>query len=53
MAIPKSPLKTAMIDIVYGKRDIQIVGEVVEITTRHNLMQKKGFCYSYKGEKIA
>ncbi|MBP5836080.1 recombinase RecA [Candidatus Phytoplasma meliae] len=46
------PLKIAMIDIIYGK-GISKVGEVVEIATKHNLMQKNGSWYNYKGEKIA
>ncbi|MGZ3139739.1 recombinase RecA [Candidatus Phytoplasma solani] len=45
------PLKTAIVDIIYGK-GISKAGEILEIATQLNLIQKSGSWYSYKGEKI-
>ncbi|WP_349401966.1 RecA protein [Candidatus Phytoplasma solani] len=45
------PLQTAVVDIVYGK-GISKVGEVLEMASQLNLIQKNGSWYSYKGEKI-
>ncbi|WP_268741345.1 hypothetical protein [Candidatus Phytoplasma australiense] len=45
------PFKTALVDIIYGK-GISKAGEVLEIATQLNLIQKNGSWYSYKGEKI-
>lgn len=45
------PLKTAIVDIIYGK-GISKAGEILEIATQLNLIQKSGSWYSYKGEKL-
>nr|WP_269745676.1 recombinase RecA [Maize bushy stunt phytoplasma] len=46
-----SPLKTATIDIIYGKGIAKMI-EVIDLTTNLNLIQKSGSWYSFKDEKI-
>ena len=45
------PFKTACVDIMYGK-GISKVGEIVEIASNINIIDKSGAWYSYNGEKI-
>lgn len=45
------PFRVATVDIVYGE-GISKVGEIVDIASEHNIIDKSGAWYSYKGEKI-
>ena len=45
------PFKTAIVDIVYGE-GISKTGEVVDLGTQFNIIEKAGAWFSYKGEKI-
>jgi recombination protein RecA len=45
------PFKKAEFDILYGE-GISREGEIVELGVLHNLVEKAGAWYSYKGEKI-
>lgn len=46
-----SPFKEAEIDIIYGK-GISKVGEIVDIASNYDIINKAGAWYSYNGEKI-
>ncbi len=45
------PFKTAIVDIVYGE-GVSREGEIVDLATDLNILEKSGAWYSYKGEKI-
>lgn len=45
------PFKTATVDIMYGE-GVSREGEVIDIATDLNILDKSGAWYSYKGEKI-
>ena len=45
------PFKTASVDIVYGE-GISKVGEIVDMGSDLNIIDKSGSWFSYKGEKI-
>lgn len=45
------PFKTASVDIMYGE-GISREGEIVDLATEINLIEKSGAWYSYQGEKI-
>ena len=45
------PFKTASVDIMYGK-GISHEGEIVDLATELNIIDKSGAWYSYNGEKI-
>ena len=45
------PFKTANLEITYGE-GISKLGEVVDVATNMNIIEKSGAWYSYKGEKI-
>ncbi len=45
------PFKTCSVDVIYGK-GISKTGEVVDLATQYNILEKSGAWYSYNGEKI-
>ncbi|MDI6839329.1 MAG: recombinase RecA [bacterium] len=45
------PFKSAEFDILYGK-GISMVGDIFDLAVKHNLVEKAGTWFSYKGEKI-
>ena len=45
------PFKKAEFDILYGE-GISREGEIIELGVLHNLVEKSGAWYAYKGEKI-
>ena len=45
------PFREAEFDILYGK-GISREGEILDLAVKHNLVEKSGAWYSYKGEKI-
>lgn len=45
------PFKTALVDIIYGE-GVSREGEIVDLATDLNILEKSGAWYSYKGEKI-
>jgi recombination protein RecA len=45
------PFREARFDILYGE-GISREGEIVELGVEHNIVEKSGAWYSYKGEKI-
>ena len=45
------PFKTAMVDIIYGE-GVSREGEIVDLASDLNILEKSGAWYSYKGEKI-
>ncbi len=45
------PFKTAQVDIMYGE-GISKEGEIVDLATQINIIDKSGAWYSYNGEKI-
>jgi len=45
------PFKTASVDIMYGK-GISKIGEVIDIASEINVLEKSGAWYAYNGEKI-
>src|SRR5579863_2181793 len=46
------PFKIAEFEILYGE-GISRAGEIIELGVAHNLVEKSGAWYSYKGKKIA
>lgn len=46
-----SPFKTTEIDIIFG-RGISKTGEIVDIGSEMDIIQKSGAWYAYKGEKL-
>lgn len=45
------PFKTACVDIMYGE-GVSREGEIIDIASDINILEKSGAWYSYKGEKI-
>src|ERR1700693_2054396 len=45
------PFREALFDILYGE-GISREGEIVELGVAHNIIEKSGAWYAYKGEKI-
>ncbi len=45
------PFKTTCVDIIYGK-GIARDGEVIDLATEYNIIDKSGSWFAYKGEKI-
>ena len=45
------PFKTADFEIIYGE-GISRIGEVIELATKYNIVEKSGSWYAYKGNKI-
>ncbi len=45
------PFKVAEVEIIYGK-GISLVGEVLDLASEKNIINKSGAWYSYNGEKI-
>jgi recombination protein RecA len=45
------PFREAEFDIIYGE-GISKEGDVVDLGVQHNLVEKSGAWYSYKGERI-
>ena len=45
------PFKTADFEIIYGE-GVSKVGEVINLATIHEIIEKSGSWYSYNGEKI-
>ncbi|HEY4536826.1 MAG TPA: recombinase RecA [Savagea sp.] len=45
------PFKQVQVDIVYGK-GVSYIGEVIDLGVEHDLIDKSGSWYSYKGERI-
>ena len=45
------PFKTATVDIMYGK-GVSKSGEIVDIGSNIDVIEKSGAWYAYKGEKI-
>ena len=45
------PFKTATVDIMYGE-GVSREGEVIDIASDLNILDKSGAWYAYKGEKI-
>ena len=45
------PFKTASLDLVYGE-GISKMGEIVDIASSHNIINKSGAWFSYNSEKI-
>lgn len=46
------PFKTAVVDIMYGE-GVSQTGELVDLASEANIIEKSGAWYSYKGEKLA
>ncbi len=46
------PFKKAEFDIIYGE-GISALGELIDLGTEHDLIEKSGSWYSYEGETIA
>jgi recombination protein RecA len=46
------PFRVAEFEILYGK-GISRAGEIIELGVTHDLVEKSGAWYSYKGKKIA
>ena len=45
------PFKTADFEIIYGE-GISRIGEVIELAVKHDILEKSGSWYAYKGNKI-
>ncbi len=45
------PFKIAEFEIIYGE-GVSRIGEVIELAVKHEIMEKSGSWYAYKGEKI-
>ena len=45
------PFKSTQVDIIYGK-GISRDGEVLDLPVEHDIVEKSGAWYAYKGEKI-
>ncbi|MDD2180761.1 MAG: recombinase RecA [Bacilli bacterium] len=45
------PFKTCSVDIMYGA-GVSLEGEIVDLASEANIIEKSGAWYSYKGEKI-
>lgn len=45
------PFKTADFEIIYGE-GVSRIGEVIDLATKHDIIEKSGSWYAYKGNKI-
>jgi len=45
------PFKTAEFEIIYGE-GVSKIGEVIDLATTHEIIEKSGSWYAYKGSKI-
>ncbi|MBM5782162.1 MAG: recombinase RecA [Pelagibacterales bacterium] len=45
------PFKTADFEIIYGE-GVSRIGEVIDLATKHDIVEKSGSWYAYKGNKI-
>ena len=45
------PFKNCIVDIMYGE-GVSVEGEIVDLASEANIIEKSGAWYSYKGEKI-
>ena len=45
------PFKTADFEIIYGE-GISKLGEIIDLATKHNIVEKSGSWYAYNGAKI-
>ncbi|MBU6140683.1 MAG: recombinase RecA [Proteobacteria bacterium] len=45
------PFKTAEFEIIYGE-GVSRLGEVIDIAVKHDILEKSGSWYAYKGNKI-
>ncbi len=45
------PFKTCSVDIMYGQ-GVSVEGEIVDLASDANIIEKSGAWYSYKGEKL-
>ena len=45
------PFKTADFEIIYGE-GVSRIGEVIDIATKNDIIEKSGSWYAYKGNKI-
>jgi len=45
------PFKTAAVDIMYGE-GVSHIGEVIDIASEINILEKSGAWYAYNGEKV-
>lgn len=45
------PFKNCMVDIMYGE-GVSVEGEIVDLASEANIIEKSGAWYSYNGEKI-
>lgn len=45
------PFKTCSVDIMYGE-GVSLTGEIVDLGTQANVLEKSGAWYSYNGEKV-
>ena len=45
------PFKSCSVDIMYGT-GVSILGEIVDLASEANIIEKSGAWYSYKGEKL-
>lgn len=45
------PFKVAEFEIIYGE-GVSRIGEIIELAVKHEIMEKSGSWYAYKGEKI-
>ncbi|MGL5020681.1 MAG: recombinase RecA, partial [Mycoplasmatales bacterium] len=46
-----SPFKVVELDILYGK-GLSKIGEIIDLGSTHNIIDKSGSWYAYNGEKI-
>jgi len=46
------PFKEAEFDLIYGE-GISSLGEIIDLGTEHDILQKRGSWYSYQDETIA
>ena len=45
------PFKTCTVDIMYGE-GVSVLGEIVDLGSQANILEKSGAWYSYKGDKV-
>ena len=45
------PFKTADFEIIYGE-GVSRIGEIIDLATKYNVVEKSGSWYAYKGNKI-
>ena len=45
------PFKVALVEIMYGE-GVSRIGELIDLSVEHEVVQKSGAWFAYKGEKI-